>query len=78
MMDDNQYPEERYDVCTIERKGKSAKDTICAFANNTERGFDFLVTGCVGRKGPKLYVAVGRTKGHNNNTHTCTLTLLIW
>ena len=52
----HQLPSDRYNVEVIARNGKSARDTICGYVNHEDQDFDFLVVGCVGRKGPKAYV----------------------
>lgn len=47
------YPADRYRVVTISKEeGDSTRETIAHFVNHA--GFDFLVVGMVGRKGPKL------------------------
>eukprot|EP00500_Bicosoecida_sp_ms1_P006796 CAMPEP_0203829328 /NCGR_PEP_ID=MMETSP0115-20131106/63327_1 /ASSEMBLY_ACC=CAM_ASM_000227 /TAXON_ID=33651 /ORGANISM="Bicosoecid sp, Strain ms1" /LENGTH=314 /DNA_ID=CAMNT_0050738393 /DNA_START=1 /DNA_END=945 /DNA_ORIENTATION=+ len=47
------FAPERYAVVKIRKEeGKTAREAICTYVNKV--GFDYLVVGMVGRKGPKL------------------------
>lgn len=71
-----QFPKERYAVVQIRKEdGKTTREAICTYVNKA--GFDYLVVGMVGRKGPKLDPTIlGSTADYSLRSAHCTSAII--